>query len=40
MKCPLYQNERDCLFRNLREIPQNIEAFLFGSDEININKKE
>jgi hypothetical protein len=38
MKCPLYQNERDCLFRNLRETPKNIETLLFGSDEINISE--
>jgi hypothetical protein len=36
--CPLYQNERDCLFRNLRETHKNIETLLFGNDEININE--
>ena len=38
MECPLYQNERDCLFRNLRETPKNIKTLLFGNDEININE--
>ena len=38
MECQLYQNERDCLFRNLRETPKNIETLLFGNDEININE--
>jgi len=38
MECPLYQNERDCLFRNLRETHKNIETLLFGNDEININE--
>jgi len=39
MECPLYQNERDCLFRNLRETKKkNIETLLFGNDEININE--
>jgi hypothetical protein len=38
MECPLYQNERDCLFRNLRETPKNIETLLFGIDEIDINE--
>ena len=38
MKCPLYQNEIYCLFRNLREIHKNIETLLFGNDEININE--
>ena len=38
MECPLYQNERDCFFRNLRETPKNIETLLFGNDEININE--
>jgi hypothetical protein len=37
MECSLYQNERDCLYRNLRETPKNIETLLFGNDEININ---
>jgi hypothetical protein len=37
MECPLYQNERYCLFRNLRETNKNIEILLFGNDEININ---
>ena len=36
--CPLHQNERDCLFRNLRETHKNIETLLFGNDEININE--
>ena len=38
MEFPLYQNERDCLFRNLRETHKNIETLLFGNDEININE--
>ena len=38
MECPLYQNERYCLFRNLREAHKNIETLFFGNDEININK--
>jgi hypothetical protein len=38
MECQLYQKERDCLFRNLRETPTNIETLLFGNDEININE--
>ena len=38
MECPLYQNERDCLFRSLREIHKNIETLLFGNDEISINE--
>ena len=38
LECPLYQNKRDCLFRNLRETPKNIETLLFGNDEININE--
>ena len=38
MECPLYQNERYCLFRNLRETHKNIETLHFGSDEININE--
>jgi hypothetical protein len=38
MKCPLYQNERYCLFRNLRETNKNIETLLFGNDEISINE--
>ena len=38
MECPLYQNERDCLFRNLGETHKNIETLLFGNDEININE--
>jgi hypothetical protein len=38
MECPLYQNERECLFRNLGETQQNIETLLFGNDEININE--
>ena len=38
MECPLYQNERYCLFRNLRETNTNIETLLFGNDEININE--
>ena len=36
MECPLYQNERDCIF--IRETLKNIETLLFGSDEININE--
>jgi hypothetical protein len=31
MECPLYQNERYCLFRNLRETNKNIETLLFGT---------
>jgi hypothetical protein len=38
MECSLYQNERDCLLRNLRETPKNIETLLFGNDEIDINE--
>ena len=38
MECPLYQIERDCLFRNLRKTHKNIETLLFGNDEININE--
>ena len=38
MECPLYQNERNCLFRNLRETHKNIETLLFGNGEININE--
>ena len=38
MECPLYQNERDCLFRNLKETHKNIETLLFGNDEINIRE--
>ena len=38
MKCTLYKNERDCLFRNLRETRKNIETLLFGNDETNINE--
>jgi hypothetical protein len=38
MECPLYQNERYCLFRNLRETSKNIETLLFGNDEISINE--
>jgi hypothetical protein len=38
MECPLYQNERYCLFRNLRETNKNIEALLFGNDENSINE--
>jgi hypothetical protein len=38
MECPLYQNERHCLFRNLRETNKNIETLLFGNDEISINE--
>ena len=30
MECPLYQSERYCLFRNLRETHKNIETLLFG----------
>ena len=37
MECPLYQIERDCLFRNLRKTHKNIETLLFGNDEIDIN---
>jgi hypothetical protein len=37
IECPLYQNERYCLFRNLRETHKNIETLHFGSDEINLN---
>jgi hypothetical protein len=35
---PLYQNERYCLFRNLRETNKNIETLLSGNDEISINE--
>jgi hypothetical protein len=38
MECPLYRNERYCLFRNLRETNKNIETLLFGNDENSINK--
>jgi len=38
MECPLYQNERDCLFKNLWETHKNIETLLFGNDEINISE--
>jgi hypothetical protein len=38
MECPLYQNERDCLFRSLKRNQKNIETLLFGNDEININE--
>jgi hypothetical protein len=38
MKCTLYKNERDYLFRNLRETRKNIETLLFGNDETNINE--
>ena len=38
MECPLYQNERYCLFRNLRETNKNIEKLLFGNNEISINE--
>ena len=38
MECPLYQNERYCFFRNLRDTNKNIETLLFGSDEISINE--
>ena len=38
MECPLYQNERYCLFRNLRETNENIETLLFGNDEISMNE--
>jgi hypothetical protein len=31
MECPLYQNERYCLFRNLRETNKNTETLLFGN---------
>jgi hypothetical protein len=34
MECPLYQKERYCFFRNLRETNKNIETLLFGNDEI------
>jgi hypothetical protein len=37
MECPLYQNERYFLFRNLRETNKNIEALLFGSETWEIN---
>ena len=37
MECPLYQIERDCLFRNLRKTHKNIETLLYGNDEIDIN---
>ena len=37
MEWPLYQIERDCLFRNLRKTHKNIETLLFGNDEIDIN---
>jgi hypothetical protein len=38
MECPLYQNERYCLFTNLRETNKNIETLLFGNDENSINE--
>ena len=38
MECPLYQNERYCLFRNLRENNKNIETLLLGIDEISISE--
>ena len=38
MECPLYQNDGDCLFRNLRKTHKNIETLLFGNDETNINE--
>jgi hypothetical protein len=38
MECTLYQNERYCLFRHLRETHKNIETLFFGNDEININE--
>jgi hypothetical protein len=38
MECPLYQKERYCLFRSLRETHKNIETLFFGNDEININE--
>ena len=38
MECPLYQNERDCLSRNLRKTHKNIESLFFGNDEINTNE--
>jgi hypothetical protein len=38
MECPLYQNERYCVFRNLRETNKNIETLLFGNDEISIKE--
>jgi hypothetical protein len=38
MECPLYQIERDCLFRNLRKTHKNFETLLFGNDEIDINE--
>ena len=38
MECPLYQSERYCLFRSLRETNKYIETVLFGNDEININE--
>jgi hypothetical protein len=38
MECPLYQNERYCLFRNLRETNKNIETLLFENDENSINE--
>jgi hypothetical protein len=38
MECPLYQNERYFLFRNLRETNKNMEALLFGNDENSINE--
>jgi hypothetical protein len=38
MECPLYQSERYCLFRNLRETNKNIETLLFGNDENSINE--
>jgi hypothetical protein len=38
MECPLHQDGRDCLSRNQRETHKNIETFLFGNDEIDINE--
>ena len=38
MECTLCKNDRDCLFRNLRETHKNIETLLFGNDETNINE--
>ena len=34
MECPLYQNERYCLFRNLRETNKKIETLLFENSNI------
>ena len=33
MKCPLYQSERYCLFRSLRETNKYIETLLFGNED-------